>query len=73
VAGGETILPTHKQPIDDFTGRGSYIHNGPMVQISGPISIRSDSDITKLARELDRERQQAERARGRTYMNGGTW
>lgn len=62
--GGETVLPTHKQPMSDFTGGGGVNYNGPMVQITGPVSIRDDRDVTRLARELRREAETAARARG---------
>lgn len=37
---------------------------GPLVHFSGPVSIRDDSDITKLSRQINRDSSRALRARG---------
>lgn len=43
---------------------GSVTLTGPLVEISGPVTIRDERDITDLARKLNREAQRALRASG---------
>lgn len=75
--GGETVLPTHKRPMsntDDFAlpaapastaTQPGMVVQGPLLQITGPITIREDQDIVKLSRALGREVETAAKARGR--------
>lgn len=72
--GGETVLPTHKQPLNTPEGFGrvapttvdqGLVVQGPLVQFTGPVSVRDDQDIVKLSRALGREVETAQKARGK--------
>lgn len=65
--GGETILPTHKKkmgtPLVPTSGGGDMYVQGPLVSLENAV-IRDERDIVTLAREIERERQRAMKARG---------
>jgi TP901 family phage tail tape measure protein len=56
---GETILPTHKDPM---VGGGGIVVQGPLI---GTANISNDLDIEHVARELDRRLNREHRAQGR--------
>lgn len=73
--GGETVLPTHKEPLAALaalmpvagsapTGGGVTVQ-GPLVAIQGPIELKDERDIDRLAVDLERRVARAERALGR--------
>jgi len=70
---GETILPTHKTPLrtsGDLStttggGGGGMVIQGPLLAVTGPVTVRSDEDITELSRAFARETQRTYRAAGR--------
>lgn len=45
-------------------GAQGLVVQGPLVALNGPVSIRDDSDITKLSRRINRDSSRALRARG---------
>lgn len=59
--GGETVLPTHKNPAAGI-GAGMIVQ-GPLI---GSATISNDLDIEHVARELDRRIDRARRAQGVT-------
>lgn len=75
--GGETVLPTHKYPLTDSgtlsgapgpsqsNGGGGMVVQGPLLEVTGPVTVRSDDDIIELSRAFARETQKTYRAAGR--------